>query len=88
MIELKQVLSEQQLMLLETDRALDIEVIGRPMGDTEVWQLLGYLDDVEYLWGSTGKYAGSIGRTEDGRYFVAPDYRFKDAEGFLCVWYR
>lgn len=88
------VLTDVQNELLSKDIAVDIEIIGTPVGPTEnssfrgVWRLHGYLDGKEYLWASTGVYAGSIGRTDDGRYYAAPDDRFRSMPGFLCVWYR
>lgn len=90
---LKLELSGHQELLLETGRALDIELIGDPIGDGDVWELYGYLDNVEYIWGSTGEYAESIGRNKsDGRYFASKDHRFRNhpvlQDNFTCVWYR
>jgi hypothetical protein len=91
-------ISDHQLRLLEVGRALDIELIGEPAIDTGidgVWELFGYWDDVEYFWGSTGVYAGSIARSDSGRYFASPDHRFRHLCGartalgeLVCIWYR
>lgn len=81
-------LSERQIELLNTGQGVDIELIGEHVCSGGIWELYGFLDDVEYFWGSTGVYAGSIGRTEDGRYYAAPDDFFRKLNGYLCVWYR
>lgn len=84
-------LSTFQEYLLENDIALDIDVIGVPTDDPNVWELYGFVDGKEYLWGSTGEYACSIIYVEKTeQFFAAKDYRFKGIArpDFTCIWYR
>ncbi len=80
---------------LEKGEALDVETLAAlaapEAGDLYrgTFRLDRFVEDVDYLVGSTEQWIWSIGRrVTDGAIFAAIDSRFYGNPEFICLWLR
>jgi hypothetical protein len=67
---------------------VNVRAVGKEI-EPGVYELRGYVEDMDYADLETEAWIWSIGRSKsDGKIFAAIDTRFYLNDGFECLWLR